>query len=238
MEAAKKVDEQRTNQEKARKEAEKLRKDLEVEAKRVRQEQEKIKTLRAERIKKNNELADGFYKKYLFRRYIKDLVHKLIKISDRHLKEATSHYKKSLLKKYFLSWELETKNQLLIKQDLCSSIYKRNILHRFLNEWKNSTNCEIKAQQVAHEFYNIKCREKYFKNLRRNFIENQIINVENKKIAESHFREKLRKKCFERWQKYLRISEEFKKIDERKEYWREIVQRIIPDYFPKGINDD
>ena len=203
------------------------------ESKRLREEQEKKRIRELERSNAANELADKFYRKYLLRRYVMDPFSMLIDLKHNHMKIATDHYDKTLLRKVIDAWQTETDNQRAIKLELSISIWRRNILWNTFRNWRDAAKSERKNNQVAADYYDMKIQERCLRTWCRRTVEAKIQDLENDQLANSHFEARLMIVCFKNWRKYVDIADEVKESDRRKDQWRELVQRVVPDFDPK-----
>ncbi|XP_043270515.1 coiled-coil domain-containing protein 191 [Venturia canescens] len=236
-ERKKKLEEQRLKEENARREDEENRKRLQLEAqreaKRIREEAEKRRARDLERTRLANEMADEFYRKYLMRRYIFDPLILLIEQKQKNRKIAVEHYDRNLLRKSIEFWRTETKNLLEVKLELSVTIWRRNLLWYAFKNWLEATRSEGKKAQVAVDFYELQLQDKCLKIWCDRAMESKLRDSENCQLAVLHSENRLKLGCFKKWRKFLDISGDVKESDRTRNLWRELVQRVVPDFDPK-----
>ncbi|KAL2741396.1 golgin subfamily A member 6-like protein 1 [Vespula maculifrons] len=233
----KKLEEQKLTEEATKREEEEKRKKLHQEAmretKKLREEQEKCRIQKLERLKKLNTMANKFYYKYLFRHYVIGPFKKLIEIRNNNIQKANDHYKKLLLLQTFTVWKRRTKEQYEVKLELAISLYDRNLLWYTFKHWTNMVKEQSTKHQVAKDFYDMKLQEKCFLALRSIVNELKLEYLKNVQMAQEHYDSKLMNKYFNKWRDYPTIAEMIKESEKQRNKWREIVQKIVPDFDPK-----
>ncbi|XP_043462486.1 golgin subfamily A member 6-like protein 22 [Leptopilina heterotoma] len=233
----KRIEEERKKEDEARKkdeiERKRLQNEAQKEAKRLREEREEKRIRDIELIKLNNEKADNFYRNFLLNRYIFQPLHKLLQEKYNFHKKAVNHYNKKLMKNYFSSWKLNIQQQYAIKEELAISIYERNLLLSSFDMWRKFTKIERQKYHVASDFYDLKIQSKCFKLFHKFTIESSVIKKKNEQIADNYLNLKVKEKYFYLWMKFLQISDDIKESDKQKQEWREIIQKVIPDFQPK-----
>lgn len=203
------------------------------EMKKLREEQEKCRLQELERLKKLNTMANKFYCKYLFRHYVIGPFKKLIEIRNNNLKKANDHYKRLLLFQTFTVWRRRTKEQYEVKLELAISLYDRNLLWYTFKDWTDMVKEENTKHQVAKDFYDMKLQEKCFHALRSIVNQLKLEYLKNVQMAQEYYDSKLMNKYFNKWRDYSMIAEIVKESEKQRNKWREIVQKIVPDFDPK-----
>ncbi|XP_043505943.1 golgin subfamily A member 6-like protein 22 [Polistes fuscatus] len=233
----KKLEEQKLKEEATKREEEEKRKKLQQEsmreARKLREEQKKCRMEELEKFKKLNLMANQFYCKYLFRHYVIEPFKKLIKIRNDNIQRANDHYKKFLLLQTLTAWRRETKEQYQIKLELAISLHNRNLLWYTFKDWTDMVKEENIKHQVAKDFYDMKLQEKCFRALRSIVAIIKLEYLKYVKIAEEHYNDKLVNKYFNKWRDYPTIAEIVKESEKQRNKWREIVQKLVPDFDPK-----
>ncbi|KAF7418097.1 hypothetical protein HZH68_000750 [Vespula germanica] len=233
----KKLEEQKLTEEATKREEEEKRKKLHQEAmretKKLREEQEKCRIQKLERLKKLNTIANKFYCKYLFRHYVIEPFKKLIEIRNNNIQKANDHYEKLLLLQTFTVWKRRTKEQYEVKLELAISLYDRNLLWYTFKHWTNMVKEQSTKHQVAKDFYDMKLQEKCFFALRSIVNQLKLEYLKNVQMAQEHYDSKLMNKYFNKWRDYPTIAEMIKESEKQRNKWREIVQKIVPDFDPK-----
>lgn len=87
--------------------------------------------------------------------------------------------------------------------------------------------------QVAKDFYDMKLQEKCFLALRSIVNQLKLEYLKNVQMAQEHYDSKLMNKYFNKWRDYPTIAEMIKESEKQRNKWREIVQKIVPDFDPK-----
>lgn len=203
------------------------------EAKRLRDEREEKRLHDIELIKLNNEKADNFYRNFLLTHYIFQPLRKLLQMKHNFHLNAVNHFNKKLVKNSFTTWKLNTQQQYAVKEELAISIYERNLLISSFGIWREFTKNERQKYHTASDFYDLKIQSKIFQLFHKFTIESSAIKKKNEQIAYNHLNSKLKEKYFYLWIKFLQISDVIKESDKQKQEWREIIQKVIPDFQPK-----
>ncbi|XP_015591593.1 trichohyalin [Cephus cinctus] len=232
-----KLEEEKEKKAIARKEEEQERKRIQLEAqkeaKRLREEHEQRRAREAEKITKLNAMADLFYRTYLLRRYVMKPFTILIEIKYNNIKKANDHYGLTSLRKTFMAWKIESQRQHDMKVELAESIYHRNLMWRMLKAWTKYTEDGKHKYQVAGDFYEMRLQQKYLKSWCTSAFESKMRTLENEQLAHDHHRRRLRVKYLEKWKRYPEIAKEVQESERTKDKWRELVQRVVPDFDPK-----
>ncbi|XP_068990667.1 coiled-coil domain-containing protein 191 isoform X2 [Neodiprion pinetum] len=236
-EREKKMEEKRKKEESERRAEDEERKRLQLEAqkeaRRLREEQEQRRAREAERTKQLNQIADDFRRKYLLRRYMMEPFFRLIDTKYNYIKIADDHYQGSLLRRTLGIWLKETHERISVKMDLASAVYNRNILWYVFRDWRDFTRSEAKKMQVATDFHDMRLQEKCLRAWNAKTVESKVQTLNDEQLAREHYGKRLRAKYFARWKDYPTIAWDMKEKEKRKDKWRELVQRVIPDFDPK-----
>ncbi|XP_046418993.1 calponin homology domain-containing protein DDB_G0272472 [Neodiprion fabricii] len=236
-EREKKMEEKRKKEESERRAEDEERKRLQLEAqkeaRRLREEQEQRRAREAERTKQLNQIADEFRRKYLLRRYMMEPFFRLIDTKYNYIKIADDHYQGSLLRRTLGIWLKETHERISVKMDLASAVYNRNILWYVFRDWRDFTRSEAKKMQVATDFHDMRLQEKCLRAWNAKTVESKVQTLNDEQLAREHYGKRLRAKYFARWKDYPTIAWDMKEKEKRKDKWRELVQRVIPDFDPK-----
>ncbi|XP_046739132.1 trichohyalin [Diprion similis] len=236
-EREKKMEEKRKKEESERRAEDEERKRLQLEAqkeaRRLREEQEQRRAREAERTKHLNQIADDFRRKYLLRRYMMEPFFRLIDTKYNYIKIADDHYHGSLLRRTLGIWLKETHERISVKMDLASAVYNRNILWYAFRDWRDFARSEAKKMQVATDFHAMRLQEKCLRVWNAKTVESKIQTLNDEQLAREHYRKRLRAKYFAKWKDYPTIARDIKEKEKRKDKWRELVQRVIPDFDPK-----
>lgn len=150
-----------------------------------------------------------------------------------YTEKATNHYNDTLLRKTFIAWKLETEEQKKIKEELAISVYERNLLWSSLSGWKKYTSEERQKYDVASDFYDMKVQAKTLKIWWLRTFEIKALEEKKEEMARDHYEYRLKMRFFYLWRRFPEISDEVKESERQKREWRELVQRVIPDFDPR-----
>lgn len=167
------------------------------------------------------------------RRYVMDPLVFLVEQKHTNGQIATEHYNRNLLRKSFKIWRSETKNGLEVKLELSITIWRRNLLWYVFKNWLEATRNESRKYQVAIDFYEFRLQDKCLKIWCERAIESKFRESENWQVANLHNENRLKLDCFKKWRKFLEISDDIKESDRTRDFWRTLVQRVVPDFDPK-----
>lgn len=199
------------------------------EARKFRKQVEERRLKEIERNKKLNDLADQCYKKYLFRRYVKEPLRTLVSHSTELQKKADQHFQSKLLKKVFTAWKNEWMYQQNRKLDLACKFCRRNILWYPFDDWKTVT-LDIKLKyQVAKDFYDLKLQEKYIRTWFVSFKKMKTSLAEKEIIATEHYKKRVKLKHFNIWKKYMLIADNVRERELRRSEWRNLIKKFVPE---------
>ena len=205
------------------------------EAKKFRKELEHRRQKEIEKNKKLEFIADQCYKRYLFRRYAVEPFSTLVEEKYNRLKTADQHYGETLLFKIFGAWKKEWINQQNSKMQLANKLYRYNLLWYAFIDWKNLA-LDIKQKfQIAKDFYKQKLQTKYLKAWYFLIMELKIVSQEKELIAMKHHEKHLKTIYFNTWKKYMTIADDIEEREQRRDEWRDLIKKFIPD-FPKTLN--
>ncbi|XP_012252612.2 calponin homology domain-containing protein DDB_G0272472 [Athalia rosae] len=236
-EREKKMEERRKKEEAERRAEDEERKRLQLEAqkeaRRIREEQEQRRAREAERTKQLNQIADDFRRKYLLRRYMMEPFFRLIEMKYNYIKTADEHYHSTLLRRTLATWAKESRDRIAVKVELASTVYRRNLLWYLFRDWREFARGEAKKMQVATDFYDMRLQEKCLRMWNERSVRSKIQFLDDEQAAREHYIKRLRTKFFARWKDFPKISRQIKEREKRKDKWRELVQRVIPDFDPK-----
>ncbi|XP_012285671.1 caldesmon isoform X2 [Orussus abietinus] len=234
---ARKLEEQRKIEEAKKTEEEENRKKAQQEAlkdaRRLHEEQEKRRAKEAEKSKKLNATADQFYRKYLLRRYIMDPLILLIEMKYDYIKKAQKCYTQILLRRVFKAWHAETLRQGRIKMELVITVHERNMLWHALIHWRKLTKLETQKYQTAIDFHDMRVMVRCMKVWYNRTLESKMEELKKQRLAEEKYEQTLKQKYFKMLKKYLQIAGEIEESERRRDKWRELVQRVVPDFDPK-----
>ena len=101
------------------------------------------------------------------------------------------------------------------------------------SDWRKYTSEERQKYHVASDFYDMKVQAKILKTWWLRTFEIKALNKEKEEIARDHYEWRLKMRFFSLWKRFPEISAEVKESERQKEEWRELVQRVIPDFDPK-----
>ena len=132
-----------------------------------------------------------------------------------------------------MTWRAKTDEQIKIKEELAISVYQRNLIWYSFSDWRQYTLKERQKYQVASDFYDMKVQAKILKIWRIRTLEMKVLEEEKEQIARDHYERKLKMKFFYFWRRFPEISEEVKESEKQRREWRELVQRVIPDFDPR-----
>lgn len=158
---------------------------------------------------------------------------RLIEMKYNYIKRADKHYHDSLLRRTLTIWSNETRERISVKVDLATGVYGRNLMWYAFRDWREFAKNEAKKYQVATDFYDLRLQVKCLRIWNEMTIESRVKYLDDEELAREHYRKRLRVKFFARWKDYPIISRRLKEKEKRKDKWRELVQRVIPDFDPK-----
>lgn len=197
--------------------------------KKLRKEQEER---RLKEIHKNQHLeylADRFYKKYLFRRYVLEPLNKLVEERYKRLQRADQHYGEAILTKTFLAWKDEWMEQQKAKLKLANKMHRHNLLWYAFDDWKTFALSMKLKYQVATDFSDMKIQAKYMKIWQALCAKLKQKMNEKEAMAIKHHEDRLKVIYFDTWKEYMSISEDIKEREQRRDEWRDLIKKFIPD---------
>lgn len=157
----------------------------------------------------------------------------LVELKHNNMKIAMDHYNVYLQRKAFEAWRTDTNNQRAIKMELSIGVWRRNVLWYAFRNWREMAKSASEQRQVAADFHELRLQERCLKTWCKLTVEAKVRDLENVQLANSHAEKKLTIMYFYKWRKYVKIADEVKESDRRRDQWRSLVQRVVPDFDPK-----
>ncbi|XP_011500270.1 PREDICTED: coiled-coil domain-containing protein KIAA1407 [Ceratosolen solmsi marchali] len=198
------------------------------EAKRIRKEKEDHRLKGIQKNKRLEFLADQFYKKYLFKRYIVKPLNIVIEEQKQRLKWAYRHYEVTLLAKVLTAWKNEWIDQQNDKLQLAKMFYRHNLLWDVFGNWRSLALDTKQKYQVALDFYDMKLQTKCIKAWYLLYANINIVIHEKEVQAVKHYVRYLKRICFNIWKKYMLIAVDIEDREKRRDEWRKLIKKFIP----------
>lgn len=198
----------------------------------LRREQEERRRKEIEKRERLNYIAECFYRRLLFRRYVVKPLLSLVEQSKERLRKASLRYNEVLLTKIFSAWKSEWMEQQLAKHQLASKFYRRNLLWYAFDDWKTFTVDMRQKYRVAVDFYELKVMARGIKIWHAWCAEIKATNRE-KEIQSIKFNERYLKNIyFKIWKEYMLLDDTIKEREQRRDEWRNLIRKFTSN-FPK-----
>ncbi|XP_054002554.1 golgin subfamily A member 6-like protein 26 [Hylaeus anthracinus] len=210
-----------------------LQREALTQARRLWKEQERKRQNEIEKLKRLNDMADEFYRKYLLRRYGIEPLMGFVERKKSNIEKIDNRYKENLTRNVFIAWRRETEIRCKIVTEFAETFYNRSLMVKTFREWKQMTKEGNVKYQVAIDFYDMKLLDRYFKSWQIITLELKVQYECKEKLASNHYKSKLKLRYFFTWKKYLTIAVDIAESEKRKDKLRQLVQTVIPDFDPR-----
>ncbi|XP_045534708.1 coiled-coil domain-containing protein 191 [Papilio machaon] len=212
---------------------EKLKRMKELKEKRKKEKIENIrKKQHAERMRALIVMADIHYEKNLMAKYGINPLRKLMAIKLDNMVKAKSHYFFQVKKNVFLHWMWYTEDMWLERNYIAEDFYRKKILRKTFNSFKqNHRDYKLKLQ-VAEDYYDLYVSQLVFREFRKGI---ELIKKEYEMKwykAEIYHNSNLLFKTFTCWRALPALNALIREQEARKLRWREKVLQVVPDYKP------
>ncbi|XP_003424168.1 trichohyalin [Nasonia vitripennis] len=197
--------------------------------KKIRKEQEERRLKEIQKNQHMEYLADRCYRRYLFRRYVLEPLNKLVEERYKRLQRADQHYVETILTKTFLAWKEEWMEQQKAKLELANKMHRHNLLWYAFDDWKTFALSIKLKYQVATDFSDMKIQAKYVKVWQALCAELRKKMKEKEAVAIKRHEDRLKLIYFTMWKQYTSMSEDIKEREQRRDEWRDLIKKFIPD---------
>ncbi|KPJ20971.1 hypothetical protein RR48_00706 [Papilio machaon] len=148
------------------------------------------------------------------------------------MEKAKSHYLFQVKKNVFLHWMWYTEDMWLERNYMAEDFYRKKILRKTFNSFKqNHRDYKLKLQ-VAEDYYDLYVSQLVFREFRKGI---ELIKKEYEMKwykAEIYHNSNLLFKTFTCWRALPALNALIREQEARKLRWREKVLQVVPDYKP------
>lgn len=206
------------------------------EAKKQRRELEERRKKELEKNQRLEYMADQFYKRYLFRKYALEPLGNLVEQRHNYLQTADQHYGSTLLVKIFSAWKSDYFDQRAVKLQLAAKLYQRNLLWYSFDDWRNYALDMKQKYQVAVDFCEMKLQSRFIRAWYQ--LHCRVKEEEHRKEvkAQRHYDRRLKEMFFGIWKQYMEIADDVNQRENRRDEWRDLIKKFIPNDIPKWKN--
>ncbi|XP_058802333.1 trichohyalin [Phymastichus coffea] len=206
------------------------------EAKRQRKELEERRKRELERNQRLEHMADQFYKRYLFRKYALEPLGSFVEQKRNYLQTADQHYGLTLMVKIFAAWKTEYLDQRAEKLRLAAKFYQRNLLWYSFHDWKHFALDMKQKYQVAVDFCEMKLQSKCIRAWFTLHLRIKGEEQQKEMKAKRHHDRRLKEMFFSTWRQYMEIADDVNERERRRDEWRDLIKKFIPNDTPKWKN--
>ncbi|KAK7788753.1 hypothetical protein R5R35_014437 [Gryllus longicercus] len=219
------------NQQRAEEEERKRIENEIKEKRRLRLQAEKRKQLAKEKTEDSMQKAREHYEKKLLQKGFATLKNVVIEEKEK-IFLMNEYYKRRILVRHFYEWQHYVTNLAKHKNSLTTSCYNNLLLRKGFTAFLKVHAEKIQNEQVADDFYYLQLVKLAFSKLQMYSYRQQMIRDNLEQQAEKFYHRKLLKSALKAWRLLPSVLEEEREKEKRKEFWRQKVREILPDFSP------